>query len=80
VISAVDAGDWEEDASCEFYLENRLTGDAANVDAVDAEIGKVAVRQAVKLCYRVAVGPPVLIALSKVHFRFLSYSEAVRPL
>ena len=58
---------WEEEcAVAKLDLADRLTGDRRNVGAGDAEVGKLALRQAVQFAAGLAVTAPVVVAADDV--------------
>jgi hypothetical protein len=53
-------------------LLDRCAGDEGDVGAMDAHVGKFAVRQAVQFAYSLAVFAPVIVRTHEVHGSFLS--------
>lgn len=54
-------------------------GDRLDLATIDAEIGKLAVRQTAKLVHRLAISTPVAVSAEQVHFSSLFGSDSWVP-
>jgi hypothetical protein len=73
----VSVSAWEEDGLDEIPCLDGLAGHGLDLAAVDAEVGKLAVREARQLVDRVTVAAPVAVVADDIHLTHSFYSRTV---